>query len=59
MRGRWKVIPVRVDGEQLIVAGPDPPTPEMQQELQGSTSLRLRFHLVTPANYRRLVEVAG
>jgi len=50
----WRVVPFRVAEGSLFVATPDLPSLEMSAELRRFTSLEIRFHLVTPARFRRL-----
>jgi hypothetical protein len=51
----WKVLPFLIDSGNLLLASPELPTDEMTQAVRGFTSLSLRFHLVTPANFENLV----
>ncbi len=50
----WKVLPFRVAGGSLYLAGPEIPTLETTRALRPFTSLELRFHLVTPAEFEAL-----
>jgi bacteriophage N4 adsorption protein B len=50
----WKVLPFRVEAGELFLAGPELPTLEMREALRNHVSLNLRFHLITPSNYREL-----
>ncbi len=52
----WRVLPFRVDGGSLFLAGPDLPTPEMNTALRSFTSLEIRFHLLLPSEYEKLAE---
>jgi bacteriophage N4 adsorption protein B len=52
----WRVLPFRVAGGSLFLAGPDLPTPEMTTALRSFTSLELRFHLLMPSEYEKLAE---
>jgi len=52
---RWHVLPYKVTGGQLFVAGPDVPSDEMKQDLQRFSSLAVRFNLVTPTDFEELV----
>lgn len=52
----WRVLPFRIAEQNLFVASPEPPGTEMTQALQSFTSLEIRFHLVTPAEFERLTE---
>jgi adsorption protein B len=51
---KWKVLGFKVDSGQLFVAGPDIPSEEMSADLRRFSSLEIRFHLVTPANFNVL-----
>jgi bacteriophage N4 adsorption protein B len=50
----WKVLPFKIAGGQLFVAGPNVPSDEMSDALREVSSLEIRFHLVTPGNYELL-----
>ena len=50
----WRVMPFKVEMGSLFVAGPEPPTEEMQRDLKKYTSLEVRFQLITPANFAEL-----
>jgi bacteriophage N4 adsorption protein B len=52
---RWQVLPFKVAAGWLHVAGPEPPTDEMHQELRVFSSLEIRFQLVTPTDFEELV----
>ena len=51
---KWKVLAFKVVAGQLFVAGPNVPSDEMSEELRRHSSLEIRFHLVTPANFEAL-----
>jgi bacteriophage N4 adsorption protein B len=51
---KWKVLPFRITAGELHLAGADPPTDEMQQDLALYTSLEVHFRLVTPGEFREL-----
>jgi adsorption protein B len=51
---QWRVLPFRVAKGSLYLASPDPPTEELEGELRRFTHLEIRFHLVTPTNFREL-----
>lgn len=51
---KWKVLPFRVAEGHLFVAGSELPSEEMHDELRRFSSLELRFHLVTPAEFEEL-----
>ncbi len=50
----WRVMPFKVEMGSLFVAGPELPTEEMHRDLKKYTSLEVRFHLITPANFAEL-----
>ncbi len=52
----WKVLPFRVAEGNLFVASPEIPTPETNRALRQFTALELRFHLVTPAEFKSLTD---
>jgi bacteriophage N4 adsorption protein B len=54
LTARWHVLPFRVQAGELYVAGTDLPPEAMEAEVRRHTSLDIRFHLATPANYREL-----
>ncbi len=51
---KWQVLPFRVAAGELYVAGTEVPDETMQTEIRRFSSLELRFHLVTPTDYREL-----
>jgi adsorption protein B len=51
---KWKVLGFKVVAGQLFVACPNVPSEEMSEALRRSSSLDIRFHLVTPANFEAL-----
>lgn len=51
---QWQVLPFRVAEQNLFVASPEAPGPETMTALRSFTSLEIRFHLVTPAEFERL-----
>lgn len=53
---KWHVLPFRVAAGELYLAGTDIPGEEMQSDIRRFSSLDLRFHLVTPAEYEELAE---
>lgn len=53
---RWRVMPFRIAGGELYVAGSELPDESMQRELRGFSSLEIRFHLVTPTEFEELAE---
>lgn len=50
----WRVLPYKVEAGHLHLAGPEPPTEELQRELSRYTTLEVRFHLVTASNFAEL-----
>lgn len=50
----WKVLPFRVFEGSLYVASPQLPTERLQIELRRYTHLEIRYHLITPSNYKEL-----
>jgi len=53
---RWKVLPFKVVAGSLHIAGSEPPTDEMNEELRTFSSMEIRFQLVTPTDYEQLAE---
>jgi len=51
---RWKVLPFRVASGNLFVASPEIPCEQLERELRRHTRLEIRFHLVTPGDFRKL-----
>ena len=51
-----KVLPFQVVEGSLFVAGPEIPGAELSEALKDFTSLEVRFHLVTPEEYRTLAD---
>ncbi len=51
---KWRVLPFRIAAGELYVAGAELPSDEMQGEIRRFSSLEIRFHLVTPADYEEL-----
>jgi adsorption protein B len=51
---KWRVLPFRIAGGELHVAGPDLPSEEMESAIRRFSSFELRFHLVTPTDYDEL-----
>ena len=51
---QWQVLPFRVAEQNLFVASPEAPGTETLTALRAFTSLEIRFHLVTPAEFERL-----
>ena len=55
LAARHKLVPFKLDLGVLFVAGPELPTTSMRREVEQFTSAQVEFHLVTPSNYRELV----
>jgi adsorption protein B len=55
---RWKVVPYRVDMGQLHVATTEVPSEAMARELAGASALDLRFRMVAPREFEKLIEMA-
>jgi adsorption protein B len=53
---RWQVLPFKVVAGALHVAGSEPPTDEMHQELRTFSSMEIRFQLVTPTELGELTK---
>ena len=53
---QWRVLPFQVAEGSLFLASPELPSTEMSLALRSFTALELRFHLVTPTKFERLVE---
>lgn len=51
---RWRVLPFRIAGGELYVAGSELPGETMQRELHKFSSLEIRFYLVTPTEFEEL-----
>ncbi len=56
MSRRLKVLPFKVVAGHLHLAGVDKPTDAMQTELSGFSSFEIRFHRVSPEDYRAMSE---
>ena len=51
---RWRVLPFRIVAGELYVASPELPAQAVQEGLRRFSSLEVRFHLVTPAEFEGL-----
>jgi len=51
---QWQVLPFRVAEQNLFVASPEAHGTDTALALRAFTSLEIRFHLVTPAEFERL-----
>jgi hypothetical protein len=58
MARRWRVLPYRVDMGQLHLATTEAPGEEMMRELAAASGLSLRFRLVAPGEFEKLVKLA-
>lgn len=58
MARRWRVLPYRVDMGQLHLATTEAPCEEMVRELASASGLSLRFRLVAPREFEKLVRLA-
>jgi adsorption protein B len=52
----WRILPFEVAKGALLVATPELPTPPRAAAVRSFTALEVRFHLVTPSEYRHLVD---
>jgi bacteriophage N4 adsorption protein B len=55
---RWCVLPYRVHMGQLHLATTEVPCAEMVRELAGASALHLRFRLVAPREFEKLLKLA-
>ena len=53
---KWGVLPFRIAAGELFVTASELPGDEMQRDLRRFSSLEIRFHLVTPTEFRELAE---
>lgn len=53
---KWKVLPFKIAGGEMFVAGSELPDAAMRGELKKFSSLEIRFHLVTPVEFELLAE---
>jgi adsorption protein B len=51
---QWQVLPFRIAERNLFVASPEAHGTETTEALRAFTSLDIRYHLVTPAEFERL-----
>jgi bacteriophage N4 adsorption protein B len=58
MAKRWRVFPYRVEMGQLHLVTTEVPSEQMARELGGASALDLRFRLVAPREFEKLVEMA-
>jgi hypothetical protein len=59
MAKRWHVLPYRVDMGQLHLATTEVPSEEMTRELGTASALDLRFRLVAPREFEKLLKLAN
>jgi bacteriophage N4 adsorption protein B len=53
---RWHILPFQVVAGSLHIAGTEPPTEEMHEELRSFSSMEIRFQLVTPTDFDALAK---
>lgn len=53
---QWRVLPFKIENRSLFLAGTGLPTPALTAAVRPFTSLEIRFHLVTPTEYEKLVD---
>ena len=53
---RWKVLPFKVSAGHLHLAGVEKPTDAMHLELAGLSSLEIRFHRISAADFEEMSE---
>jgi bacteriophage N4 adsorption protein B len=51
---KWRVLPFRIAGGELYVAGSEVPDETMHRDLRNFSTLEIRFHLVTPTEFEEL-----
>ena len=51
-----RVLPFRIAGGELYVAGPELPGEEIHRAIRPFSSLEIRFHLVTPTDFEALAD---
>lgn len=56
---RVRVVPLRLDGERLLVAAVDPFDDEMRAGLSFATGRDIAFCIARPADWRRVVDTGG
>ena len=54
---KWRILPFDIRLGELHVAMQEPPSSALERDLQLFTSLKVRFHLVTPAQFSLLAQV--
>jgi type IV pilus assembly protein PilB len=53
---RLRVLPFRIAAGELYLAGPDLPGDAAHEDIRRFSSLDIRFHLVTPAEFEELAD---
>jgi hypothetical protein len=53
---QWNALPFQVAEGGLFLAGPEPPRIDLNDALKSFMALEVRFHLVTPTEYRALAD---
>jgi adsorption protein B len=53
---RLRVLPFRIAGGELYIAGSELPGEQMQNDIRHFSSLEIRFHLVTPSEFEELAD---
>ena len=51
---KWRVLAFRIAAGEIYIAGADLPGEAMQKDIRRFSSLEIRFHLVTPAQFEEL-----
>jgi bacteriophage N4 adsorption protein B len=51
---KWSVLPFRISGGELYLAGSELPGEELQNEIRRFSSLEVRFRLITPSDFQEL-----
>jgi bacteriophage N4 adsorption protein B len=50
----WRVLPFRIAGGELYLAGSELPGEQMHRDIRCFSSLEIRFHLITPTEFNEL-----
>ncbi len=53
---KLRVLPFRIAAGELYLAGPDLPGEHLHENIRRFSSLDIRFHLITPAEFEELAE---
>jgi adsorption protein B len=51
---KWRVLPFRIAGGEIHLAGAEVPDEEMHRDIRRFSSLEVRFHLITPTEFEEL-----